>query len=153
MTKAIDIPGVGEGLGRFVRMFTFGTATASPDVAFTTGTGTTTLVSVKEANVLVESIDLQVVEAAATAGSGGNLIGDGVDTDGYWTDTLADFASTAAVFNNMSTSVGYGAGKLYTTTDTIDFVHAPATAKKGLVRARITYSRGADTNLNPATST
>jgi hypothetical protein len=153
MAKAINIPGVGEGLGRFIRVFTFGTSTASPDVVITSGTGVTTLVSIDEPNVFVESIDLQVIEALATAGSGISLIGDEVDSDGFWTDTLGNFAATAAVFNNMATSVGYGGGKLYTVTDTIDFVRGIATAKKGLVKARITYSRGNDTTLNSATST
>jgi len=151
---AISIPGVGEGLSKFVtRTFTFGTATASPDVSVTTGTGLTTLVNINEANVFVKSFDLQVIEVLATAGTAANTIGDSDDADGYWTDTLANLAATAAVFANMATSVAYAGGRLYTVTDVISLTRGTAGAKKGLVKARIQYMRNADTNLNPATST
>jgi hypothetical protein len=151
---ALDIPGVGENLGKHIRIMTFGAVGESPDVAIGSGTGTTALVNINEPNVFVESIESQVVLAIATAGSlVAMTIGDGDDVDGYWTDTLQNVAATSAVFANQASSLGYFGGKLYTVTDTIDLKKVVAKASVGKVRLRVRYWRGVDTNLNPATST
>jgi len=151
---AIDIPGVGESLGRFSKIMTFGASGESPDVTIGSGTGTTALININEANVFVENLESQVVLKVCTAGTGAvsMTIGDGTDVDGFWTDTLLNVAATSGVFANMATTVAFSQGKLYTSSDTIDLVKAAALASAGKVRLRITYRRGTDTNLNPATS-
>jgi len=156
---AINIPGVGERLGReYVRAFTFGNS-SDAEIALDTGllaTGATTyaLVNINEPNVFIKGIDVQIV-AKFTTSTGTFVIGDGTDTDGFWTDTLFNGAATGAVFGNMATSVGYGAGKLYTSTDTIDLVKDNAAASTistaSLAKARVHYIRGCDTNLQANT--
>jgi len=148
---ALNIPSEGERVGRYMRTVTFGTATASPDVTITTtGTQTVALANINEANVFVEKVEAQVIEALTSTVT--ITIGDGDDADGYWTDTLFLPASTAATFNVADTTVGYAAGKLYTSSDTIDIVATGANSA-GLAKVRITYFRGADTDLAPDTST
>jgi hypothetical protein len=150
---ALDIPGVGEPVGQVIRrVMTFGGAAESPTVSIGSGTGVTALFNINEPNVFVQSIEPQVIIITSTSATANLLIGDEVDSDGYWTDTLLVVGSTSAVFNNMATTVGYAAGKLYTVTDTIDLVKNTAVASVGKVKLRITYWRNADTNLNVATS-
>lgn len=152
---ALEIPGIGEPLGqRQVRVLTFGASGESPDVIIGSGTGTTALVNIQEANVFVENVESQVVMKVCTAAAGAvaMTIGDSDDVDGYWTDTLLNVAATSAVFANMATTVGYAAGRLVTSTLSINLVKASALASAGKVRLRITYVRNADTNLNAATS-
>jgi len=152
--SALNIPGVGESLGRFSKIVTFGASGESPDVTIGSGTGTTALININESDVFVENLESQVVMKICTAGTGAvaMTIGDGTDVDGYWTDTLLNVAATSAVFANMATTVAFSQGKLYTSCDSIDLVKASALASAGKVRLRITYRRGADTTLNPATS-
>lgn len=150
---ALDIPGVGEPVGQVMkRVMTFGGSAESPTVSIGSGTGVTALFNINEPNVYVQSIEPQVIIITSTNASANILIGDEVDSDGYWTDTLLNVGATSAVFANMATTVGYAAGKLYTTTDTIDLVKNTAVASVGKIKLRITYWRNADTNLNVATS-
>jgi hypothetical protein len=150
----LSIPGIGEGLRRMQRRtFTFGASSGSPDVTITTGTGTTALIDINEANVFVKSIEYQVLEAISVSGAGGLTLGDGDDVDGYWTDTLFNGYATDAGFENMATSVAYSGGKLYTASDSIDLTKTVARAAGGKVKVRVNYFRNADTNLNPAAST
>jgi len=151
---ALEIPGVGEPLGQTqVRIMTFGASGESPTVNIGSGTGTTALFNINEPNVFVEKIESQVVLKISSAGTGAMTIGDSDDVDGYWTDTLLLITTTAAVFNNMATTVAYAQGRLYTATQTIDLIKASAIASVGKVRLRISYFRNADTNIKPATST
>lgn len=157
---AVNIPNIGDGrVGDFrIMAFTFGCSSDAEVQLDTnvqaTGEFTYALVNLNEPNVFIKSVDLQVVSKLTTS-TGTFVIGDGTDTDGYWTDTLLVGTTTSAVFNNMSTSVGYGAGKLYTAADTIDLVKGAAAASaistSSLVKCRVSYIRGADTDLSPNT--
>ena len=149
---AITIPGEGEKVGRYIRAFTIGLAAESPDVDLSTSTGTLTvnLVNITEPNVFVHRIDKQVVMQFDTA-TLTFTIGDSTDPDGYWTDTLFNLSASGSVFDNMATSVGYGAGKLYTSTQAIQLVQSTKISA-GKAKLLIEYERGADTDLNPATS-
>ena len=131
---------------------TFGATGESPDVSIgSTTTGAVALININEPNVFVHSIESQVVVAFDGATSLEFSIGDGDDSDGYWTDTLFVPTSSGAVFGNMASSVGYAAGKLYTGSDTIDLtITGGLTA--GKAKLRIDYSLGVDTDLAPATS-
>jgi len=145
---ALIIPGEAEAVGRFVRELTWGVSGESPDVSVASA-GTYSLINVNEANVLVEKIESQVVIAhTATAVI---TIGDSSDVDGYWTDTLYELGTSAAVFNSPATTVGYAAGRLYTSSQSIDVV-ITGTMAAGKSKLRVTYSRGVDTSIGPATS-
>lgn len=145
---ALVIPGKAEALGRFTRTLTWGVAAESPDVSVASA-GTYALINVNEPNVFVEKIESQVVIAhTATAVI---TIGDSSDVDGYWTDTLYQLGTSAAVFNAPATTVGYAAGKLYTSSQAIN-VTITGTMAAGKSKLRVTYVRGADTDLGPATS-
>jgi hypothetical protein len=156
---AINIPGAGERLGReYIRAFTFGNS-SDAEIALDTGllaTGTSTygLVNINEPGVFVKSLELQVV-AKFTTSTGTFIIGDSDDPDGYWTDTLFNGAATGAVFGNMATSVGYAAGKVYTSTHVINLTKGDAAASaisaSSLGKAKIRYIRGCDTDLNANT--
>lgn len=153
--SALEIPGIGEPLGqRIMREVSFGASGESPDVTIGSGTGTTALVNIQEPNVFIDNVESQVVVKVCTAGTGAvaMTIGDSDDVDGYWTDTLLNVAATAAVWSNMSTTVGYGAGRLVTSTLSINLTKGAALASAGKVKLRITYYRNADTDLNAATS-
>lgn len=155
---AINIPGVGERVGlEYTRAFTFGNS-SDAEIALDTGllaTGTSTyaLININEPGVFIKNIALQVVSKLTTS-TGTFVIGD-TDIDGYWTDTLLVGTTTSASFNNMSTAVAYGAGKVYNATDTINLTKGDAAASAAsatsLVKARVTYIRGADSDLNPGT--
>ena len=145
---ALIIPGEAEAVGRFVRELTWGVSGESPDVSVASA-GTYSLININEANVLVEKIENQVVVAhTATAVI---TIGDSSDVDGYWTDTLYELGTSAAVFNSPATTVGYAAGRLYTSSQSIDVV-ITGTMAAGKSKLRVTYSRGVDTSIGPATS-
>lgn len=156
---AINIPGVGERLGReYVRAFTFGNS-SDAEVALDTGllaTGTSTyaLVNLNEPGVYVKDIQLQIA-AKFTTSTGTFTIGDSDDVDGYWTDTLFNGAATGAVFGNMATTVGYAAGKVYNSSGVINLTKAlaaaSATSATSLAKAKIRYIRGCDTDLNANT--
>ena len=151
---ALEIPGVGEALGRHIREFSFGASGESPDVTIGSGTGTTALVNIQEPNVFIEDLETQVVIAVCTASTGAvsMTIGDSDDVDGYWTDTLLNVAATSGDFANMTTTVAYAQGHLVTSTLSINLIKGSALASAGKVKCRITYWRGVDTDLNPATS-
>jgi len=154
---AINIPAKGERLGRsYYRAFSFGLS-SDADVPLdsdvgSTGTFTYALININEPNVLVEDISLQVVSKLTTS-TGTFTIGD-TDVDGYWTDTLLVGTTTSASWNAMSTAVAYAGGKLYTDTDVINLTKGGAAASAvhttSLVKARVKYMRGCDTNLNPS---
>jgi hypothetical protein len=149
---ALNIPGIGEALGRnYMRVMTFGATGESPDVSIaSTTTGAVVLANVNEADVFVHDIEKQVVIAFDGATSLEFTVGDGDDVDGYWTDTLFVPTTSDAVFGNMATTVGYAQGKMYTSSDTIDLgITGGLTA--GKAKLRFTYSRGVDTDLAPAT--
>lgn len=147
---AVSIPQVGDVRGYHIMAFTFGVASDSPDVSISTAAGAQALVNVNDVNVFVEGIETQVVTAFDGATTLAFEIGDGDDSDGYWTDTGFNYAATAAVFNSAATTVGFSAGKLYTSTDTIDLtVTGGMTA--GLAKARIKYFLDVDTDLSPNT--
>lgn len=147
---AVNIPQIGDVLGSHVMAFTFGVSSDSPDVDISTVAGAQALVNINDVNIRVEKVETQVVTAFDGATSLAFTIGDGDDADGYWTDTLMDFASTAAVFNSPATTVGYAAGKTYTSTDTIDLtVTGGMTA--GKAKVRISYRIGVDTDLDADT--
>jgi hypothetical protein len=151
--SALNIPGIGKRIGQhWLAVMTFGATGESPDVSIgSTSTGVVALFNVNESDVFVHSIEKQVVIAFDGATTLAFEIGDGDDSDGFWTDTLFDFASSGAVFANMASSVGYAAGKLYTGSDTIDLtITGGLTA--GKAKLRIDYTLGADTDLAPATS-
>lgn len=145
----LKIPGIGEETGiTYMRQMTWGHSDESPDVTCATG-GTEPIISITEANVFVEKLEAQVV--VANTGTTVLIIGDGDNTDGWWTNALYGVGSSAAVYNSPDSSVGYAAGKLYTSSDTIDIVFTGLLAA-GKNRMRITYHRGADTDLIPDTS-
>ena len=144
---ALIIPGEAEAVGRFVRELTWGVSGESPDVSVASA-GTYSLISVNEANVLVEEIESQVVIAhTATAVI---TIGDSDDVDGFWTDCLYLPNSSGATFNAPATTVGYAAGRLYTSSQSIDVV-ITGTMSAGKSKLRVVYSRGMDTSIGPAT--
>jgi hypothetical protein len=145
---ALNIPGVGERIGPiYQRVMTYGATAESPDVSFATATGDVILININEANVFVYSLEAQNVIAYDTTAM---IVGDGDDTDGWWTDTLLDH-TTDGVFN-WTTGVGYGTGKLYTSSDTIDINVSVAKATTGKTKFRITYQRGVDTDISQAAS-
>ena len=144
---ALNIPGIGEEAGkRYIRVLTVGVSTASPNVTATSGDNI--IVNINEANVFVEGIELQIVEAFTSTAV--HMIGDSVDSDGWWTDTILIPATSTAVFNAASSAMAYHNGKLYSSTDTILWNQTGATAA-GLAKLRITYQRGVDTDLAPNT--
>mgnify|MGYP001305436819 CR=1 FL=1 len=145
---ALDIPGVGERVGRHIRTVEFGYTGETVDVAVAAA-GTYALANIEEANVIVHKIDKQVVMPFnATAVM---VIGDCDDTDGYWLDTLFLSSVCDAVFANQSTVHAYYGGRLYTTTGVID-LHTTGAVTAGRAKLRIEYSRGQDTDITPATS-
>ena len=145
---ALDIPGVGERIGRYIRTVDFSFTGDGGDV-IVTAAGTYALANINEANVIVHKIDKQVIiPFTATAVM---VIGDCDDTDGYWLDTLFLSSVCDAVFANQSTVHAYFGGRLYTATDVIDLNTTGAVAA-GKARLRIEYSRGTDTDVKPATS-
>ena len=155
----MNIPGIGEETGvEYTRMSSIGASTGAEialDTVFLSTTATSyAMININEPNVLVKSIELQVA-AVLTTSTGTFTIGDTADGDGYWTDTLLVPTTTGAVWSNMATSVGYGAGKLYTTSDVISLVKAGAAASalgaSSLLNFRVTYRRGMDTDLQPST--
>jgi len=145
---AVNIPQIGDELGYHVMAFTFGVASDSPDVEISSSTGAQALVNINDVNVQVMKVETQVVKAFDGATTLAFTIGDDVDSDGYWTDTLFVFSSTAAVFNSPATTVGYADGRLYTSTDTIDLV-VTGGMTAGSAKMRITYLLGADSDLSP----
>ncbi len=147
---AVNIPQIGDELGYHVMAFTFGVASDSPDVEISSSTGAHALVNINDVNVQVMKVETQVVKAFDGATTLAFTIGDDVDSDGYWTDTLFVFSSTAAVFNSPATTVGYADGRLYTSTDTIDLV-VTGGMTAGSAKMRITYLLGADSDLSPNT--
>ena len=145
---ALDIPGVGERVGRYVRTVEFGFTGESVDVEVAAA-GTYALANINEPNIMVHKIDKQVVMAFnATAVM---VIGDCDDTDGYWLDTLFLSSVCDAVFANQSTAHAYYGGRLYTTTGVID-LNTTGAVSAGRAKLRIEYSRGMDTDIVPATS-
>jgi hypothetical protein len=153
---ALDIPGVGEPFGvTIIREFTVGASGESPDVTLSSAAAQVAIVNINEPNVFVEDImaSCQITIATNNTGVIGLAIGDGTDTDGWWTAaTLPTSSAAAPVYANMATSMGFYGGKLYATTDTIDIGKTIAVASVGKLELRITYQRSADTNLNPATA-
>lgn len=146
---ALTIPGIGERTGlTYIRTMTWGHSSESPDVGCTTG-GTVPIIRITEANVFVEKLEAQVVEA--NTGTTVLVIGDGDNTEGWWTDTLYLLDSSAPVYNVPTTAIGYAAGKLYTSSDTIDIVFTGVLAA-GKNKMRVSYHRSADTDLVPADS-
>jgi len=155
---ALNIPGVAEKLGvEYIRAVTFG-GSSNADVHLSstvlgTAGGAVALININEPNVFVKNIQLQVA-AKLTTSTGTFTIGD-TDVDGYWTDTLIVGTSTAANFNDMSTTVAYGMGKLYTSSDVINVTKAGAAASaisaNSLVKARVIYVRGVEDSLNANT--
>lgn len=149
---ALDIPGIGEVPGRvYQRVVTFGDTGESPDVGIaSTTTGAVALINLNEANIFIHNLEKQVVVAFDGATSLEFSLGDGDDPDGFWTDTLFVPTTSDAVFGNMASTVAYAQGHLYTSSDTIDLtITGGLSAGKG--KLRVTYSRGVDTDLNPAT--
>lgn len=145
---ALDIPGVGERVGRYIRTVDFGFTGEGADVTVTAA-GTYALANINEPNVYVHKIDKQVSMAFnATAVM---VIGDCDDTDGYWMDTLFLSSVCDAVFANQSTVHAYYGGKLYTTTGVID-LNTTGAVSAGKAKLRIEYSRGVDTDITPATA-
>lgn len=146
---ALNIPGIGERIGpRYQRVVTFGASGESPDVSFSTSTGDFALINVNEPNVFVHKIEAQNIVALDTTAI---TVGDTSDADGFWTDTLLGH-TTSAVFNSPATTVGYAAGKLYTSSQAINVNIATAAPTTGKIKFRVEYSRGVDTDLAPATS-
>jgi hypothetical protein len=148
--SALEIPGIGERIGeRYQRIIDFGfTGEASVDVVVTAA-GAYPVVNINEPNVFIHKIDKQVVADFNSTAVCGD-IGD-TDVDGYWTDCLFLPAATQAVFANVTTTVAYAAGRLYTTTDVINVTLTNAVTE-GNARLLIEYSRGVDTDITPATS-
>jgi hypothetical protein len=151
--SALNIPGIGERTGeRYIRTVDFGfTGETGVDVEIA-ATGDVALININEPNVFVHSLDKQVVAVLNAAATFTINIGDGADSDGYWTDTLFLSTTCDAVFANAGTTVAYAAGKLYTTTDVINVNNAGSALTAGHVKLRIEYSRGVDTDLAPATA-
>jgi hypothetical protein len=147
---AFNIPQIGDELGEHVAAFTVGLSSdTSVDVNFSTSTGVNAIVN--DVNVLVKDISAQIITAFDGATSLAFEIGDGDDSDGYWTDTLLVFSSSGAVFSNPASTLAYSAGKLYTSTDTIDVTITGGVLTAGKAKFLITYELGADTNLAPGT--
>ena len=145
---ALDIPGVGERVGRYIRTVDFGFTGEGADVTVTAA-GTYALANINEANVIVHAIDKQIIiPFTATSVM---IMGDCADCDGYWTDALLLSSVCDVVFANQATTVGYFGGRLYTATDIIELETTGAVAA-GKARLRIEYSRGVDTDIKPATS-
>ena len=151
--SALNIPGIGERTGeRYIRTVDFGfTGETGIDVALA-ATGDVALININEPNVFVHSLDKQVRTVFNAASTFALAIGDCDDSDGYWSDTLFLSTTCDAVFANAGTTVAYAQGKLYTTTDIIGVNVSGAAVTAGNCRLRIEYSRGVDTDLNPATS-
>lgn len=149
---ALDIPGIGEALGRnWMRVMSFGATGESPDVSIaSTTTGAVVLANLNEANIFVHDIEKQIIIPFDGATSLAFEIGDGDDSDGYWTDTLLVPTTSDAVYGNMASTVAYAQGKLYTSSDTIDLI-VTGGLTAGKANLRFTYSRGVDTDLAPAT--
>jgi hypothetical protein len=145
---ALDIPGVGERVGRYIRTLDVGFTGEGADVTVTSA-GTYALFNINEPNVMVHKIDKQVIIPFTATGS--LTIGDTDDVDGYWLDTLFLSSVCDAVFANQSTVHAYYGGKLYTSTNIIEMVKTGDLAA-GKARLRIEYSRGVDTDIKPATS-
>lgn len=144
---ALVIPGVGERVGRmYQRVVTFGVSGESPDVNVTSQ-AVWPVININEANVMVHKLERQVVVAFDTTVI---TIGDTDDADGYWTDTLFGH-TTAGVFDECS-GAAYEAGRLYTSSQAINVTIGTADHTTGKAKLRITYSRGADTDLAPAAS-
>ena len=153
---AIEIPGVGEKLGvEYVRVGSFG-GSSDADVAFdtlvlSTGAGVYPIVNIREPGVWIEGIELQVVSRLTTS-TGTFIIGDAADPDGYWTDTLLVGTSSGAAFNRSASSVGYAGGKVYTSSNVINVTKggaaASASVSSSLVKYRVRYVRGRNTDLN-----
>jgi len=157
---ALNIPGVGERVGReYARVVSFGSI-SSADVQLSstelsTAGGTVALININEPNVFIKSLEFQVA-GKLTSSSGTFTIGDSDDVDGFVTDTLLVGTSTGAVWSNMSSGVGYAAGKVYTSSGVINVTKAgaavPAASQlTGLCNVRVRYVRNADTDLNPST--
>jgi hypothetical protein len=91
---AVNIPQIGDELGYHVMAFTFGVASDSPDVEISSSTGAQALVNINDVNVQVMKVETQVVKAFDGATTLAFTIGDDVDSDGYWTDTLVRISST-----------------------------------------------------------
>jgi len=144
---ALIIPGEAEAVGRFTRELTWGVSGESPDVSVASA-GTYSLINVNEANVFVEKIESQVVIAHTSTAV--ITIGDSDDVDGFWTDCLYLPNSSGATFNAPATTVGYAAGRLYTSSQSIDVV-ITGTMSAGKSKLRVVYSRGMDTSIGPAT--
>lgn len=157
--SALEIPGVGERVGReYVRAATFG-GSSNADIVFDTGvlaTGASVypIININEAGVYIKDIDVQVVSKLTTS-TGTFTIGDSDDADGYWTDTLLVGTSTGAVYNKSASTVGYAGGKLYTSSHVINVTKggaaASASVSSSLVKFKVRYIRGCDTNLNANT--
>jgi hypothetical protein len=145
---ALDIPGIGERVGRFIRTVDIGYTGEGADVTIAAA-GTYAIANINEPNVMVHKIDKQVIIPFTATGS--LTIGDTDDVDGYWLDTLFLSSVCDEVFANQSTVHAYFGGRLYTSTNVIDLVKTGALAA-GKARLRIEYSRGVDTDIRPATS-
>ena len=151
---ALDIPGIGERTGeRYIRKVDFGFAGETGiNVTLATATGDVAIININEPNVFVHKIDKQV-RVPFTAGATFKIvIGDCADSDGYWSDTLFLTTTCDAVFANAASTLAYWNGHLYTTTDIIAVNQSEVVVTGGSCRLRIEYSRGMDTDLNPATS-
>ena len=157
---ALNIPGVGERVNReYTRVVSFGSID-SADVQLTatqlgTAGGVVPLININEKNVEIKELAFQVAGKLTTS-SGTFTIGDSDDADGFVTDTLLVGTSTGAVWSNMSSGVGYGAGKLYTSSGVINVTKAgaavPAASQlTGLCNVRVRYIRNADESINPST--
>lgn len=157
--SALEIPGVGEKLGvPYVKAFTFG-GSSDADVHLSstqlgTAGGVVPLININESGIYIEALDVQVA-AKLTTSTGTFTIGDSDDADGFWTDTLLVGTTTSASFNKMASTVGYGAGKVYTSSHIINVTKAGAAASTisaaSLVKCKVKYIRGCDTDLNPNT--
>ena len=144
---AIELPGKGEEAGKiYVRAFTAGVSSDSPEVILTSGD--VALVNFNEANIFVQKLEAQVINAFTSTCV--FIIGDSADSDGWWTDTEFNCSATAANFNVAASTVGFASGKLYSSTSAIltNIAGAPAAGK---AKFRITYMRDADTDLSPST--
>jgi len=150
---ALDIPGIGERTGeRYIRTMNFGFTGETGIDAALAATGDVALININEPNVFVHKIDKQIFVPFAAGATFAMCIGDCDDSDGYWSDTVFLSTTCDAVFANMSTTVAYAQGKLYTATDIIGVNVVTTAVTAGNCRLRIEYSRGVDTDLNPATS-
>lgn len=157
--SALNIPGVGERLGReYTRVVSFGGSSSadahlSSTVLGTAG-GAVALININEGGVEIKEMAFQVASKLTTS-TGTFTIGDSDDADGFFTDTNLVGTSTGARFQDMTSAVGYAGGKMYSSSGVINVTKAGAAASAvssaSLVNVRVRYVRGSDSNINPST--